>query len=107
MKQSKILVPTLKETPKGAEALSHRMLVRAGYIRQISAGMYAYLPLAYRVLTKIETIVRQEMTQTDAHEMLMPDILPADLWKESGRYDTYGPELFKFKNRIVCFFFLL
>ncbi|MDH5104442.1 proline--tRNA ligase [Lentilactobacillus diolivorans] len=99
MKQSKILVPTLKETPKGAEALSHRMLVRAGYIRQISAGMYAYLPLAYRVLTKIETIVRQEMTQTDAHEMLMPDILPADLWKESGRYDTYGPELFKFKNR--------
>ncbi|MFT8907907.1 MAG: proline--tRNA ligase [Lentilactobacillus diolivorans] len=99
MKQSKILVPTLKETPKSAEALSHRMLVRAGYIRQISAGMYAYLPLAYRVLTKIETIVRQEMTQTDAHEMLMPDILPADLWKESGRYDTYGPELFKFKNR--------
>lgn len=99
MKQSQILVPTLKETPSGAEALSHRMLVRAGYIRQISAGMYAYLPLAYRVLTKIENIVREEMVKTSAHEMLMPDILPADLWKESGRYDTYGPELFKFKNR--------
>lgn len=99
MKQSKILVPTLKETPKGAEALSHKMLVRAGYIKQISAGMYAYLPLAYRVLTKIENIVRQEMARTSAHEMLMPDILPADLWKESGRYETYGPELFKFKNR--------
>ncbi|GAF35142.1 proline--tRNA ligase [Lentilactobacillus farraginis] len=99
MKQSKMLVPTLKETPKGAEALSHKMLVRAGYIKQISAGMYAYLPLAYRVLSKIEEIVRQEMAKTSAHEMLMPDILPADLWKESGRYETYGPELFKFKNR--------
>lgn len=99
MKQSQMLIPTLKETPKGAEALSHQMLVRGGYIRQISAGMYAYLPLAYRVLNKIETIIRQEMEKTSAHEMLMPDILPADLWKESGRYDTYGPELFKFKNR--------
>ena len=99
MKQSKILIPTLKETPKGAEALSHKMLVRAGYIKQISAGMYAYLPLAYRVLRKIETIVREEMEKTSAHEMLMPDVLPADLWRESGRYDTYGPELFKFKNR--------
>lgn len=99
MKQSKILIRTLKETPKGAEALSHKMLVRAGYIKQISAGMYAYLPLAYRVLRKIETIVREEMEKTSAHEMLMPDVLPADLWRESGRYDTYGPELFKFKNR--------
>ncbi|GAA3188052.1 proline--tRNA ligase [Lentilactobacillus kefiri] len=99
MKQSQMLIPTLKETPKGAEALSHKMLVRGGYIRQVSAGMYAYLPLAFRVLNKIEAIIRQEMVKTSAHEMLMPDILPADLWKESGRYDTYGPELFKFKNR--------
>ena len=99
MKQSQMLIPTLKETPKGAEALSHQMLVRGGYIRQISAGMYAYLPLAYRVLNKIETIIREEMEATSAHEMLMPDILPADIWRESGRYDTYGPELFKFKNR--------
>ncbi len=79
MKQSQMLIPTLKETPKGAEALSHQMLVRGGYIRQISAGMYAYLPLAYRVLNKIETIIREEMEATSAHEMLMPDILPADL----------------------------
>mgnify|MGYP001502772726 CR=1 FL=1 len=99
MKQTQVLIPTLKETPSGAEALSHQMLIRAGYIRQISAGMYAYLPLAYRVLSKIEKIIRKEMKPTHAQEMLMPDILPADLWKESGRYDTYGPELFKFKNR--------
>lgn len=99
MKQSKILAPTLKEVPSGAEALSHQMLLRAGYIRQISAGMYAYLPLAYRVLANIQKIVREEMVTTDAQEMLMPDVLPADLWRESGRYETYGPELFKFKNR--------
>ena len=99
MKQSIILSPTLKEDPSGAEALSHKLLLRAGYIRQISAGMYAYLPLAYRVLAKIEAIIREEMATTGAQEMLMPDVLPADLWQRSGRYDTYGPELFKFKNR--------
>lgn len=99
MKQSLILVPTLKEDPSGAEALSHKLLVRAGYIRQVSAGMYSYLPIAYRVLSKIETIIREEMVNTGAQEMLMPDVLPADLWIQSGRYETYGPELFKFKNR--------
>ncbi len=99
MKQSKILIPTLKETPSGAEALSHQMLLRAGYIRQVSAGMYAYLPLAYKVITNIEKIVREEMEKANAFEMLVPGVLPADLWRESGRYETYGPELFKFKNR--------
>ncbi|KRM93751.1 proline--tRNA ligase [Lentilactobacillus senioris] len=99
MKQSIILSPTLKEDPSGAEVLSHKLLLRAGYIRQISAGMYAYLPLAYRVLAKIEAIIREEMVSTGAQEMLMPDVLPAELWQRSGRYDTYGPELFKFKNR--------
>lgn len=99
MKQSIILSPTLKEDPSGAEALSHKLLLRAGYIRQISAGMYAYLPLAYRVLAKIEAIIREEMVNTGAQEMLMPDVLPAELWQRSGRYETYGPELFKFKNR--------
>ncbi|UQS86502.1 proline--tRNA ligase [Nicoliella spurrieriana] len=99
MKQSAILIPTLKETPNGAEALSHQMMLRAGYIRQVSAGMYAYLPLAYRVITKIEKIIRKYMDETNANEMLMPDVLPAKLWKDSGRYETYGPELFKFKNR--------
>ena len=99
MKQSKVLIPTLKETPSGAEALSHQMLLRAGYIRQVSAGMYAYLPMAYRVISNIEQIVREEMEKAEALEMLVPGVLPADLWRESGRYETYGPELFKFKNR--------
>ncbi|WP_283678684.1 proline--tRNA ligase [Lentilactobacillus sp. Marseille-Q4993] len=99
MKQSEMLIPTLKETPSGAEAISHQMLLRAGFIRQVSAGMYAYLPLAYRVILNIEKIVREEMNRTGSNEMLVPGVLPADLWRESGRYETYGPELFKFKNR--------
>ncbi|WP_137626645.1 proline--tRNA ligase [Lactiplantibacillus pingfangensis] len=99
MKQSKLLIPTLKEVPNDAEALSHQMMLRAGYIRQISAGMYAYLPLAYRVLQNIEAIIRDEMAKIDAAEMLVPAVIPAELWKATGRYDTYGPELFKLKNR--------
>ena len=86
MKQSKLLIPTLKEVPNDAEALSHQMMLRAGYIRQISAGMYAYLPLAYRVLTNIEKIIRQEMEKIDAAEMLVPAVIPAELWKATGRY---------------------
>ncbi len=99
MKQSKMLIPTLKEVPSDAEALSHQMMLRAGYVRQVTAGMYAYLPLAFRVLTNIENIIREEMEKIDAVEMVVPTVLPASLWKESGRYDTYGPTLFKFKNR--------
>ncbi|WP_203637342.1 proline--tRNA ligase [Levilactobacillus wangkuiensis] len=99
MKQSKLLIPTLKEVPNGAEALSHQMMLRAGYIRQVTAGVYAYLPLAYRVLANIESIIREEMEKIDAVETLMPAILPATLWQDSGRYETYGPNLFKFKNR--------
>lgn len=99
MKQSKILIPTVKEVPNDAEVLSHKMMLRAGYIRQISAGMYAYLPLAYKVISKIEKIVREEMEAIDAVEMLTPAVLPAELWKQSARYETYGQELFKFKNR--------
>ncbi|AVK63154.1 proline--tRNA ligase [Lactobacillus sp. CBA3606] len=99
MKQSKLLIPTLKEVPNDAEALSHQMMLRAGYIRQISAGMYAYLPLAYRVLTNIEQIIREEMEKIEAAEMLVPAVIPAELWQATGRYQTYGPELFKLKNR--------
>lgn len=99
MKQSKILIPTVKEVPNDAEVLSHKMMLRAGYIRQISAGMYAYLPLAYKVISKIEKIVREEMEAIDAVEILTPAVLPAELWKQSGRYETYGQELYKFKNR--------
>jgi prolyl-tRNA synthetase len=99
MKQSKILIPTVKEVPNDAEVLSHKMMLRAGYIRQISAGMYAYLPLAYKVIGKIEKIIREELEAIDAVEMLTPAVLPAELWKKSGRYETYGQELYKFKNR--------
>jgi len=99
MKQSKMLIPTLKEVPSDAEAISHKMMLRGGYIRQVTAGMYAYLPLAFRVLSNIEAIIREEMEKIDAVEMLAPAVLPASLWKDSGRYDTYGDTLFKFKNR--------
>lgn len=99
MKQSKLLIPTLKETPNDAEALSHQLMLRAGYIRQVVAGSYAYLPLAYRVMQKIETIIRREMEKINAVEMLVPAILPADLWKQSERYDTYGQTLYKLKDR--------
>ncbi|KRN95206.1 proline--tRNA ligase [Pediococcus stilesii] len=99
MKQSKMLIPTVKEVPNDAEVLSHKMMLRAGYIRQISAGMYAYLPLAYKVIEKIKKIIREELDAIDAVEMLTPAVLPAELWKKSGRYETYGQELYKFKNR--------
>ncbi|WP_412990191.1 proline--tRNA ligase [Pediococcus siamensis] len=99
MKQSKMLIPTLKEVPNDAEAKSHQMMLRAGYIRQVSAGMYAYLPLAFRTIEKIKKIIRTEMNKIDAVEMLVPAVLPAELWEQSGRLSTYGPELFQFKNR--------
>ncbi|GEO46704.1 proline--tRNA ligase [Companilactobacillus kimchii] len=99
MKQSKLYIPTLKQTPSDAEAVSHQLMLRAGYIRQVSAGVYAYLPLAWSVIQRIENIVRKEMEKIDVVEMRMPAILPADLWKESGRYETYGDNLFKFKDR--------
>lgn len=99
MLQSKVYIPTLKETPNDAEIKSHQLLLRAGYIRQVTAGVYAYLPLAYRVLDNIKDIIRQEHEKIDAIEMMMPEMLPADLWQESGRYDTYGPELFKLQDR--------
>lgn len=99
MKQSKIFMPTVKETPADAEVISHQMMIRAGYIRQVTAGMYAYLPLAQRVINKINGIIRQEMEAIDAVEMMTPVILPADLWRESGRYETYGANLFRLTDR--------
>lgn len=99
MKQSKMLIPTLKEVPSDAEAISHQLMLRGGYIKQITAGMYAYLPLAYRVLRNIEAIIREEMENIDAAEMLVPAALPAELWQQTGRYETYGPNLFKFQDR--------
>ena len=99
MKQSKVFIPTLRETPADAEVISHQMMLRAGYVRQVTAGVYAYLPLAQRVLNKIKAIIREEMEKVDATEMTAPVLLPAELWQESGRYETYGPNLFKLRNR--------
>ena len=99
MKQSKILIPTSKEAPSDAEALSHKMMARAGYIYQISSGVWSYLPMGYRVIRKIEKIIREEMDKIDAVEMMMPVMLPADIWKQTGRYEVYGDNLFKFSGR--------
>lgn len=99
MKQSMMLIPTKKEAPSDAEALSHQMMVRAGYIYQVSAGVWSYLPLAYRVIRKVENIIRDEMAKAGAVEMMMPGLLPADLWRQSGRYEAYGDNLFKLKDR--------
>lgn len=99
MKQSKLFAPTLREMPSDAEAKSHQLMLRAGYIRQVASGVYAYLPLAHRVLANITQIVREEMEAIDAVEMDLPSFVPADLWQETGRYATYGPELMKIKDR--------
>ncbi|MDH6364952.1 prolyl-tRNA synthetase [Enterococcus sp. PF1-24] len=99
MKQSKMLIPTLRQVPNDAEALSHQMLLRGGFIRQVASGVYSYLPLANRVLEKLKNIMREEFDKIDAVEMLMPALLPAELWIESGRYETYGPNLYRLKDR--------
>ncbi|KHD44737.1 proline--tRNA ligase [Streptococcus hongkongensis] len=99
MKQSKMLIPTLREMPSDAQVISHALMVRAGYVRQVSAGIYAYLPLANRTIEKFKTIMRQEFEKIGAVEMLAPALLTADLWRESGRYETYGDDLYKLKNR--------
>ncbi|MDO5709607.1 MAG: proline--tRNA ligase, partial [Coriobacteriales bacterium] len=91
--------PTLKEDPAEAELASHRLLLRAGMIRKTAAGLYSYLPLAWRSLLKIETVIREEMEGIGAQEMLVPMIVPAEIWQESGRWDVYGPELLRLKDR--------
>jgi len=99
MKQSKMLIPTLREMPSDAQVISHALMLRAGYVRQVSAGVYSYLPLANRVIEKAKKIMRQEFDKIGAVEMLAPALLSADLWRESGRYETYGEDLYKLKNR--------
>ena len=99
MRWTRTLIPTLKEDPADAEVVSHKLLVRAGMIRQLTRGIYDYLPLALRSLKKIETIVRQEMDRAGAQELLLPIASPAELWQESGRWDVYGKELIRFKDR--------
>jgi len=99
MKLSSLLVPTLKEDPADAEVISHRLMMRAGMIRKLTAGVYSYLPLGYRSLRKVEQIVREEMDRAGAQEVFLPMVQPSELWKESGRWDVYGSELLRFKDR--------
>jgi prolyl-tRNA synthetase len=99
MRLSRYFLPVLKETPNEAQIVSHRLMLRAGLIRQEAAGIYAWLPLGARVLRKIEQIVREEMNRAGAIEILMPTLQPADLWRETGRYDAYGPEMLRIKDR--------
>ena len=99
MKMSKLFVQTLREFPSDAEVISHKMLARAGYIRKLTSGVYNYLPLMWRVLKKVENIVRDEMDKAGAQELLMPFVQPKELWVESGRWEAYGKELMRLKDR--------
>jgi len=99
MRLSRYLLATLREAPADAEVISHRLMLRAGMIRQLAAGIYTWLPLGLRVLRKVEAIVREEMDRSGAQEVLMSGVLPAELWQESGRWDQYGPELLRLKDR--------
>lgn len=99
MKASQLFFPTLREVPSEAEIISHQLLLRAGFMRKTSAGVYTYLPLALRVLKKIENIVREEMDKADGQEILMPIIQPQELWEKSGRWSVYGDEMFRLKDR--------
>jgi prolyl-tRNA synthetase len=99
MRYSQMLIPTVKETPADAVVASHRLMLRAGMIRKLAAGIYVYLPLANRVFSKVANIVREEMNRAGACEITMPAVQPAELWQESGRWEQYGPELLRFKDR--------
>jgi len=99
MRTSQILIATVKETPADAEVISHQLMLRAGLIRKLAAGLYSWLPMGLKVLRKVETIVREEMNRSGAQEVLMPSVQPAELWEESGRWEQYGPELLRLKDR--------
>jgi prolyl-tRNA synthetase len=99
MRWSRAFLPVLKESPTDAQIVSHKLMLRAGLVRQTAAGIYAWLPLGFRVLKKIEQIVREEQDRAGALEMLMPTLQSADLWRESGRYDAYGPEMLRIRDR--------
>ncbi len=99
MRASQLLIATVKETPADAEVISHKLMLRAGMIRKLAAGLYTWLPLGLRVLRKVENIVREEMNRAHAQEVLMPAVQPAELWQESGRWEKYGPELLRLTDR--------
>ena len=96
---SRMFIPTMKEEPKEAEVVSHRLMLRAGFIRRLSSGIYTWLPLGLRSLRKVEGIIREEMNGVGAQEVLMPSVQPKELWVESGRWDFYGKELLRFRDR--------
>jgi prolyl-tRNA synthetase len=99
MRFSQAFIPTLRDDPADAEVVSHRLMLRAGYIRKLAAGIYTYLPLAWRSIRKVEAIIREEMTAAGAQEVRLPAVQPAELWRESGRWDVYGGELLRLKDR--------
>src|ERR687893_920930 len=99
MRLSRYFLPVMKETPADAQIVSHQLMLRAGLIRQTSAGIYAWLPLGLRVLKRIEQVVREEQDRAGAIELLMPTIQSAELWRQSGRYDAYGPEMLRIMDR--------
>jgi len=99
MRVSRFLLITLKEAPAEAELVSHRLMLRAGMIKRLAAGIYTWMPLGLRVLRKVEAIVREEMNRSGAIELLMPVVQPAEMWQESGRWAKYGPELLRLKDR--------
>ncbi|MDD5233589.1 MAG: proline--tRNA ligase [Syntrophales bacterium] len=99
MRYSEMFLPTIREVPSDAESVSHQLMIRAGMIRKLTGGIYSYLPLGYRVIRKVEQIIREEMNRAGAQEVFMPAVQPAELWQESGRWDMYGKELLRFKDR--------
>src|SRR5690349_20680401 len=99
MRSSRFFISTLKEAPSEAEVVSHKLMLRAGLIKRLTSGVYTWMPLGLRVLRRVEAVVREEMNASGAIELLMPIVQPAELWRESGRWDQYGPELLRFKDR--------
>ena len=93
------MLATVRQVPSDVEIVSHRLMLRAGMIRQLASGIYNWLPTGLRVLKKVENIVREEMNRAGAQEVLMPSVQPAEIWRQSGRWDVFGPELLRFKDR--------
>ena len=99
MRVSKALIPTVKETPQEAEIPSHKLMLRAGLMRKVASGFYEYLPLGQKVILKVMAVIREEMERAGAQEVLMPILTPAELWQETGRWQKYGKELMRVKDR--------
>ena len=99
MRSTQYMLATVRQVPSDVEIVSHRLMLRAGMIRQLASGIYNWLPTGLRVLKKVENIVREEMNRAGAQEVLMPSVQPAEIWRQSGRWDVFGPELLRFKDR--------